>query len=202
MTRLLLVLAGLAALHAAMLLLGTGPVDLAVLRALYAGGQPDAGRAAWIVTQFGGSPVVLPVAGVGTLILIARRDLVGAALLLTATLSQRVLVDLEKMWTARPRPEDFLHLVATRSDSFPSGHTANATVVWLGLALLIPRDPRWRRILIPAAALLALAVGVSRPMLGVHWPSDVVGGWAFGLFWILLLFRLARRPLTGTVTPS
>jgi undecaprenyl-diphosphatase len=59
--------------------------------------------------------------------------------------------------------------------------------------LLIPRETRVRRPLIVGAALLSVAVGISRPMLGVHWPSDVVAGWAFGLFWILLLFRLAGR---------
>lgn len=178
-----------------MLMLGAGAVDHELLRALYAGGHPFLARAAWIVTQFGGSAVVLPVSAVGALILIVRRDLRAAALLLGLTLSGRILVDLEKAWTARLRPGDFLHLTATSSDSFPSGHTANATLVWLSLALLIPRDAGMRRILIWAAALLAVAVGVTRPMLGVHWPSDVVAGWAFGLFWILLLFRLAGRPL-------
>jgi len=36
-------------------------------------------------------------------------------------------------------------------------------------------------------------VGLSRVMLGVHWPSDVVGGWAFGMLWVLLTLRLGQR---------
>jgi undecaprenyl-diphosphatase len=48
------------------------------------------------------------------------------------------------------------------------------------------------------AILLALLIGTSRVMLGVHWPSDVIGGWAFGLLWVMVSFpvsvRLARRP--------
>jgi len=43
------------------------------------------------------------------------------------------------------------------------------------------------------AVLLSMLVGTSRVMLGVHWPSDVIGGWAFGMLWVLLTLRLAGR---------
>ena len=43
------------------------------------------------------------------------------------------------------------------------------------------------------AILLSLLIGTSRVMLGVHWPSDVVGGWAFGMLWVLVTLRLAGR---------
>jgi undecaprenyl-diphosphatase len=59
--------------------------------------------------------------------------------------------------------------------SYPSGHSANSMVVLLLAALLIA-DRR----LIGAAVALAVAVGLSRISLGVHWPTDVVGGWMFG----------------------
>jgi len=42
---------------------------------------------------------------------------------------------------------------------------------------------------------LSLLIGVSRVMLGVHWPSDVIGGWAFGLLWVLVTLRPAERLL-------
>jgi len=200
-TRTLIACGLLAAVWAAMLLLGTGTLDLDLLRLLYSGGHPFFSRAAWIVTQFGGSEVLMPVTAVGALLLIVRRDLRGAALLLGITLSGRILIDLEKAWTARPRPDEYLHLVTIRSDSFPSGHAGNATLVWLALALLIPRG-RLRTPLLWAAALLAVAVGFSRPMLGVHWPSDVVAGWAFGLLWIMLLLQLSGWRPTPDPTPS
>ena len=96
---------------------------------------------------------------------------------------------------ARPRPDAHLHLIGTRTDSFPSGHAASSLLVWVSLALLIPRESGWRWPALAAAGLASLAAGLSRPMLGVHWPSDVVAGWCFGLFWVLLLHRLAGAPL-------
>ena len=44
-----------------------------------------------------------------------------------------------------------------------------------------------------AALLLSLAIGVTRPVLGVHWPTDVVGGWAFGLAWVWVCLEVAKR---------
>ena len=66
-------------------------------------------------------------------------------------------------------------------------------IVYLGLALLAFDDPSHRRWAVAAALLLSFLIGLSRPMLGVHWPSDVVAGWAFGLFWTLLVLALSSR---------
>jgi undecaprenyl-diphosphatase len=201
-TRFVLAAAVLLSVWTAMLVFGAGALDHDILRILYAGGHSVFARAAWIVTQLGGAAVLMPVTAIGALLLIVRRDLRGAALLLGITLSGRILIELQKGWTARPRPEDYLHLVATRSDSFPSGHAGNATLVWLTLALLIPRTARLRAPLLWTAALLAVAVGLSRPMLGVHWASDVVAGWAFGLFWMVLLLRLSGYKFPETLKSS
>jgi len=63
------------------------------------------------------------------------------------------------------------------------------------LVLALTRDLRWHREAAIGAVLLSLLIGTSRVMLGVHWPSDVAGGWAFGLLWVLLTLRLAEREL-------
>jgi undecaprenyl-diphosphatase len=128
---------------------------------------------------------------VTSLLLIARRRFHDAGLLLAISLSGRLFVNLQKAWIARPRPDADLHLIGTRTDSFPSGHAACSIMVWLTLALLIPRESRLRRPAIAAAILFSLLAGLSRPMLGVHYPSDVIAGWSFGLLWIFLVVRLA-----------
>lgn len=190
------VLAALALVWAAMLWLGGDALDRAVLARLYAGDSPAWGRAAQTVTELGSFPVVMALAAIGALLLARRNRIRAALLLLVLPLSTGLIVELLKRWIGRLRPHDQEHmLVEVQSYAFPSGHTANATVVWLGLALLLVRGRRARLFAIAAAALLAVAIGLSRNLLGVHWPSDVVGGWAFGLFWILLLARLSRVPL-------
>jgi undecaprenyl-diphosphatase len=61
------------------------------------------------------------------------------------------------------------------------------------MALALTAGTRWHRAAAAGAVLLSLLVGISRVMLGVHWPSDVIGGWAFGMLWVLLTLRLAGR---------
>jgi undecaprenyl-diphosphatase len=68
-------------------------------------------------------------------------------------------------------------------------------IFYLTLALVATRGSRLKRPAALGAIGLSLFIGASRVMLGVHWPSDVIGGWAFGLLWVLLTLRLAERQL-------
>ena len=197
-----LILFGLVCAFAVMLLFGGMELDRGLLLIFYAGEREDVAAVARFVTELGGALVLLAVTAVGTLLLLLRRDWRGAAQLAAITLSGRLAVDLLKGWTNRIRPEDHHHLVEVQSLAFPSGHAANATLVWLCLALLIPRTPRGCLFAVWGAAWLAIAVGASRVVLGVHWPSDVIAGWTLGLFWTLALLRLSGGPLAeGTPRP-
>ena len=80
-----------------------------------------------------------------------------------------------------------------KTSSFPSGHATSSMIFYLTLALALTSEMRWRGLAVAGAILLSFLIGISRVMLGVHWPSDVVGGWAFGMLWVLLTLRLAER---------
>jgi undecaprenyl-diphosphatase len=68
---------------------------------------------------------------------------------------------------------------------------------------MLTAGTRWRGLAVTGALLIAFLVGLSRVMLGVHWPSDVIGGWAFGALWVLVTLRLAGRFVRGdTVTAA
>ena len=68
-------------------------------------------------------------------------------------------------------------------------------IFYLALALALTAHQRWHRLVAAAALALSFFVGLSRVMLGVHWPSDVIGGWAFGMLWVLLTLKPAERLL-------
>ena len=186
-----LALLGLILAWAVMLLFGGMEFDRGLLLLAHAGGDPRAAAAARWLSELGGSLVLVALTGVSAGWLLVRREWRSAALLLGITLSGRLLVSLQKDWTARLRPDAQGLQVPVESLAFPSGHAANATMVLLCLALLLPPTERGRQYAVWAAVWLAIAIGLARVTLGAHWPSDVIGGWAFGLFWTLLVLHLS-----------
>jgi undecaprenyl-diphosphatase len=183
----------LACIWLAMLLLGRGALDRRIYEALYAGGRPALITIARIFTALG-EPTVLVGAGflvAGWLWWNGRARF--ALMLLAVILVGRGITEVEKLAVARPRPELEPHLAIVRTWSFPSGHATSSMIFYLTLALALGAGKPWQRIAAAAAVLLSLLIGVSRVMLGVHWPSDVVGGWAFGLLWVLLTLGPAQR---------
>jgi undecaprenyl-diphosphatase len=178
------------------LLLGgdNSPYDEPLRQQLYAAQDATLQRNARLLSWLGDFTVLVPLALLATLFLAFRRRR-RAALLLLIVFVGRLLVELQKTVIGRPRPGVDEHLEAVTSLSFPSGHSANAMITYIAIALLVPVKQRNRAISVGLGLALALQAGWSRVALGVHWPSDVFGGWAFGLFWIALCMRLASaRP--------
>jgi len=187
--RLIALALALAGTWLAMLLDGGGPVDRAIYEALYSGERPILLAVARLFTSLG-EPTLLIGAGLVCALGLwwAGRGRAGLALVLI-TLTGRILTEAQKYWIARVRPDIEPHLVVVKTSSFPSGHAASSMIFYLTLALLVAGRGRLRFPAAAAAILLSLSIGTSRVMLGVHWPSDVVGGWAFGLLWVILTLK-------------
>lgn len=186
-------LVALTAIWLAMLLWGGGPVDRAIYEALYVGRSPALVAVARAFTTLG-EPTVLISAGVACALWLwyaGHRHL--PLLLIAIVMLGRGLSELQKYWVARVRPDIGAHLVVVKTASFPSGHAASSMVFFLALALVLTQGKPWNRVAVAAAIALSLVIGASRVMLGVHWPSDVIGGWAFGMLWVLLTLRMAGR---------
>ncbi|GLW34225.1 phosphatase PAP2 family protein [Actinoplanes regularis] len=148
------------------------------------------------VTVTGGTAVILPLAVIGCVVLVASgrwRQAVFVVVALTVTLTTRLAV---LALIARPRPDR--RLASAASYSFPSGHTTASATAALVLVLVcwpLLRTRKSRIVLASAAGVWAVAVGVSRVALVVHWPSDVLGGWLFATAVVLSVHLVICRTL-------
>ena len=136
-----------------------------------------------------GSTIVLGIitfAVVGYLFL-ARRPAV-AWLMLGAVLGGIALNNLLKYAFARPRPDFVTHAARVFTTSFPSGHATLSAITYLTMGALLARihpSLAIRIYLMSVAVFLILLIGMSRIYLGVHYPTDVLGGWCIGAAWAM-----------------
>ncbi|MCJ8507732.1 phosphatase PAP2 family protein [Rhizobium lemnae] len=110
-----------------------------------------------------------------------------------------------KVIIARPRPDIVPHLVDVRDLSFPSGHAMLSAVTYLTLGALLARTQTTRAtrlFMIAAALFLTLMIGLSRIFLGVHYPTDVLGGWCAGATWAVGCALVARSFVSAKPEPQ
>ena len=171
---------------------GTGPADRIVYSALYAGGHPALVELAKFLSLFGDPAVLVSSTLILALWLWGRGHRHSALTLVAVTMIGRGINSVVKLDVHRPRPTLEHHLAIEHTNSFPSGHSAGSMVFFLTVALIFAHRGRWRRAAVGLAVVVAMLVGVSRVMLGVHWPSDVIGGWAFGALWVTATLRVSE----------
>ena len=131
--------------------------------------------------------------GFGVIIVIAlylSRHRRGAILFALTTIGASVLLVALKLAFKRARPEPFFDTILPASYSFPSGHSLGSSCFYAALAVILTtriKSVRLRIVIWSAAAAMILLVGISRIYLGVHYPSDVVAGYAVGLIWVITI---------------
>ncbi|WP_026919588.1 phosphatase PAP2 family protein [Gordonia shandongensis] len=132
--------------------------------------------------------LALVVIGVAVLAWIANR-IDFAASIVGAAVSGYLLMWILKVIFSRPRPPVEDRLIDVGGASFPSGHATLSTIVYLLSAVILYRlypSVRARALWLLWLPVLLAAIGVSRVYLGVHWTSDILFGWVFGLIWLTI----------------
>lgn len=191
-------------LIAGVAVVGIGALLFAHLADLVAGGHTlgfDRGVMLWLnrhstptldvvaleVTALGAAVVVWMLVIVASVFLWVSRHRYSVLLLWTAMLGTGLISSTLKAVYNRPRPDLFpWRTPYAPHASFPSGHSMTAMVAYGTLAYLIARlepTPLLRRITFAFAGAVIVLIGMSRMYLGVHWPTDVLGGFATGLAW-------------------
>jgi undecaprenyl-diphosphatase len=169
-----------------------------------------------LVTNLAGPRVVSAVvAGVVVVSLWRGRPRL-AVFMVAATAGAGLLVALVKLLVGRPRPVVSDRLIGVTGAAFPSGHAAQSVACWVALAVVVAWvvGKRWVTVgALVLAILMAAVVGGSRVYLGVHWPSDVIAGWALALTWVAGLLaaialwdattrRCVGHPLPDSLLPD
>ena len=148
------------------------------------------------ITAVGGVTVISVIAALvaGYFVVVHKTAL--AVFVVLAVSGGAILSTLLKSLFNRPRPDLVARLVDVNTASFPSGHAMNSAVIYLTLGVILANThakSAVRIYILSAAICLTLMIGFSRVYLGVHWPSDVLAGWAIGASWALLCAEIARR---------
>ena len=152
------------------------------------------------ITALGSAAVLILITTLVILFLLLAGKWQIALFVLAAVGGGQIVSSLLKLGIDRPRPELVSHLMHESSLSFPSGHAMMSAVTYLTLGSLLARivpQKRLKFFFMFVAVLLTAMVGVSRVFMGVHWPSDVLGGWCAGFAWALIWWLIARWWLRG-----
>ncbi len=157
-----------------------------------------------VITNAGGTLGMTVVAVIAIGWLSWRRQWSDALLVAVAGIGASILVPVTKGVVGRLRPPTFDHLVVQTNPAFPSGHSLGSlTVIGVVTAVAITRLPARRtRVTVTCTAIaFVLAVGISRLYLGVHWVTDVLGGWLLGGAWLTLCLTLNALPTLRRTMP-
>lgn len=147
------------------------------------------------ITALGGVTVLTLLVTSVVVYLALRRKFRTAAFVTVSILGGWALSSAMKIGIARPRPEVVQHLVEVTDMSFPSGHAMLSAITYLTLGAMLSRieeQPSLRYFFPLVAVVLTLLIGLSRIYLGVHYPTDVLGGWAAGTVWACGSWFVAR----------
>lgn len=169
-------------------------IDSIIEQSLFSLQTPLGVAFASFITDFAGATVVIAISILAVVILHNGKRWDYASGLLLSVEGSAIAATLLKLVVQRPRPPLYMHAVTETSYSFPSSHAAVAIALY-GFLIFSAEHlilPRWRKIGIIFCSALVIAIGFSRLYLGVHYLSDVLGGYILGAVFLWLGIRLTN----------
>ncbi len=138
------------------------------------------------ITQFGSVAFVAAVTIILALYLLWKKKYLRTFLLAASMIGAGVLTVTLKLFFERARPELWERLVNESNFSFPSGHAMASSALVLTIVALV-WNTRWRFLAMIFGGIYVLAIGLSRLYLGVHYPTDILGGWLVSAAWVIVV---------------
>jgi undecaprenyl-diphosphatase len=197
----LLLIAGFALLAGEVAEAQTESFDHAILHALrdadgHARGPHWLQTALLNLSALGSTAVMTLLVTLAAAVLLLKRRARLALLVIGCGVGAAIAVIVLKDHVGRERPMVVVALEAARGLSFPSGHSLSASAIYPTLGILLATafpERRLRVFTIATTVVLALVIGFTRVYLGVHHPTDVIGGWMLGLAWAIVCGLVCRR---------
>lgn len=168
--------------------------DRSILLAIHQTAQPRFDRFAVMLTQLGTYWGVLPMSVIGVGFLFFRQQWRKGFYLLTTMLGAALLSRTFKLLLHRQRPHFWDLFYPLPSDySFPSGHALFSLTFALAI-IILAWNSRWRWGVLLMGSSFAIAIAWTRLYLGVHYPSDIFGGWLIAIAWTVSMGKLFGLP--------
>ncbi|WP_418969350.1 phosphatase PAP2 family protein [Alloscardovia omnicolens] len=165
--------------------------DLSITQAVVAHRNGFLNVLAPVLSTLGGTKVVLVFSLICLGLLAWRKHWLQVEILFGTLAGDVIIVTAFKRTISRMRPDSKFWLGSVEDQqSFPSGHSANNTVLWLMLAIVVSTLARtqiqraWARALNVLAIVMPILIGLSRIYVAHHWTTDVLGGWCLGIAWV------------------
>lgn len=138
-----------------------------------------------------GDIIFVATAAALTCLVLAKRARQRSAIFMASNIIGSVIISHSlKLLFARQRPDLWQALVTESTFSFPSGHAIASCTLALSICIVLWRT-KWRWSAVILGAIYVALVGFSRLYLGIHYPSDVIGGWLISIDWVLIVFMIS-----------